>query len=57
MRVFHRRRSNSSVCIRPQKDSITALSKASPIVPIEGSSPESLARWVNAQEVNLGYEP
>jgi hypothetical protein len=26
MRVFHRRRSSSSVCIRAQKDSMTALS-------------------------------
>jgi hypothetical protein len=28
------------------------LSKQSPIEPIEASSPESLARWVKAQEAN-----
>ena len=51
-RVFHRRRSSSSVCIRAQKDSITALSSASPMVPIQGSSSDAPARWVDAQEVN-----
>ena len=51
-RVVHRWRSSSSVCMRAQNDSITALFVASPMVPIEGSSPDSLARWVNAQELN-----
>ena len=35
-----------------QNDSTMALSKQSPTEPIEGSSPESTARSVNAQEVN-----
>jgi hypothetical protein len=34
------------------KASITALSKQSPTEPIDGRSPESTARRVNAQEVN-----
>ena len=52
IRVRQRLRSNSSTCIRDQNDSIIALSKQSPTEPIEGSSPESIARCVNAQEVN-----
>ena len=52
IRVCQRLRSNSSTCIRDQNDSIIALSKQSPTEPIEGSSPESIARGVNAQEVN-----
>jgi len=42
----------SSTCIRLQNDSIMALSKQLPTDPIEGRSPESIARRVNAQEVN-----
>jgi hypothetical protein len=45
-------RSSSSTCSRLQKASMTALSKQSPTVPIEGTSPESSARCVNAQDVN-----
>ena len=52
MRVCQRLRSSSSTCIRDQNDSTIALSKQSPTEPIDGSSPESTARWVNAQEVN-----
>jgi hypothetical protein len=52
IRVRHRCRLSSSVCTRPQKDSITALSQQSPIDPIEGTSPEARARSVKAQEVN-----
>jgi hypothetical protein len=48
--VFQRFRSRSSTCIRLQNDSMTALSKQSPIEPIEGTSPESIARRVNAHE-------
>jgi hypothetical protein len=43
---------SNSTCILAQNDSTTALSKQSPIEPIEGTSPESMARRVNAQEVN-----
>jgi hypothetical protein len=32
---------------------MTALSKQSPTEPIDGSRPESVARRVNAQELNL----
>ena len=42
----------SSVCMRPQNDSMTELSKQSPIEPIDATSPNSCARRVNAQEVN-----
>ena len=35
-----------------QNDSTMALSKQSPVEPIEGRSPDRLARSVNAQEVN-----
>ena len=52
MRVRQRRRSSSSTCMRAQNDSIKALSKQSPTVPMDGTSPESWARWVNAQEAN-----
>ena len=43
---------SSSTCMRAQNDSMTALSKQSPIEPIDTASPASRARWVNAQEVN-----
>jgi hypothetical protein len=46
-----------SVCTRPQNDSITALSKQSPIEPIDGTRPESWARRVNAHEVEPGLHP
>jgi len=52
MRERHRCRLRGSTCIRTQNDSIMALSKQSPIDPIEGTSPDCRARWVNAQEVN-----
>ena len=52
MRECLRLRSSSSTCMRDQNDSTMALSKQSPTEPIEGSSPELTARWVNAQEVN-----
>ena len=51
-RVRQRCRSSSSTCIRDQNDSTTALSKQAPTPPIEGTSPDALARWLNAQEVN-----
>ena len=51
-RVIQRVRSSNSTCIRLQKDSMTALSKQSPTEPIDGSSPDSTARRVNAQELN-----
>ena len=51
-RVFHRRRSSNSTYIRAQNDSTTALSKQSPIDPMEGTSPESIARLVNGHDVN-----
>lgn len=51
-RVCQRFRSSSSACIRDQNDSTVALSKQSPTEPIEGSSPESTARWVNAHEAD-----
>ena len=51
-RVRQRRRLSSSTCMRAQNDSITALSKQSPIEPIDTARPASRARWVNAQEVN-----
>ena len=35
-----------------QNESMTALSKQSPTEPIDGSSPESIARRVKVQEVN-----
>ena len=38
--------------MRAQNDSMTALSKQSPIEPIDTARPASRARWVNAQEVN-----
>jgi hypothetical protein len=56
-RVLQRCRSNSSTCIRDQNASIMALSQQSPTEPIEGTSPESLARWVNAQEANWAAPP
>jgi hypothetical protein len=42
----------SSTCMRPQNDSMTALSQGSPTVPGEGSSPAFFALEVKAQEVN-----
>jgi hypothetical protein len=45
MRVFQRFRLSSSVYILPQNDSMTALSQQSLIDPIEGTSPDRLARW------------
>jgi hypothetical protein len=38
--------------MRDQNDSIIELSKQSPMLPIEASSPESLARLVKAQDLN-----
>ena len=52
IRVLQRLRSNSSTCMRAQNDSMVALSKQSPTVPMDGTSPDSRARWVNAQEAN-----
>ena len=52
MRVDHRFRFGRSVCMRPQNDSMAALSKRPPTVPREGSMPARRARSVNAQEVN-----
>jgi hypothetical protein len=49
--VLQRRRLSSSTCMRAQNDSTTALSKQSPIEPIEATSPDSLARRVKAHEV------
>jgi hypothetical protein len=43
--------SSSSSCIVPQKDSIIALSKQSPTVPIEASRPAVRRRCPNAHEV------
>lgn len=37
--------------MRLQNDSMTALSKQSPMDPIDGTNPESTARWVNAHDV------
>lgn len=51
-RVFQRRESSSSTCMRDQNASIIALSSQSPTDPIDGTSPDCLARSVNAQEVN-----
>ena len=44
IRVLQRLRSSSSTCIRAQNDSIMALSKQSPTVPIDGTSPDWWAR-------------
>lgn len=52
IRVRQRCRSKSSTCMRDQNDSIIALSKQSPIEPIDGTRPESSARRVKAHEVN-----
>ena len=38
--------------MRLQNDSMMALSKQSPIEPIDGTNPESIARRVNAHDVN-----
>ena len=43
---------SSSTCMRAQNASMTALSKQSPIEPIDTASPASRSRWVNAQDVN-----
>lgn len=53
MRVRQRCRSRSSTCIRDQKDSIIALSKQSPIEPIDGTSPESSALRVKAHDSRI----
>jgi hypothetical protein len=50
-RVFHLLELSSSVCIRAQNDSTTALSKASPTVPIDWARPAARTRWLNVQEV------
>jgi hypothetical protein len=55
-RVRQRCRSSNSTCIRDQNDSTTALSKQAPTPPMEATSPEALARWLNAQEVNCTSE-
>lgn len=52
IRVFQRRRLNSSTCRRPQKLSIIALSAAVPTAPIEGTIFAVRTRSLNAQEVN-----
>lgn len=50
-RVFHRFGFSSSTCIRAQSDSTMALSKQSPTDPIDGRSPDSCARRVNAHDM------
>ena len=50
--VDHLRRLSSSTCILAQNASATALSSASPTVPIDVISPLSWALVVNVQEVN-----
>jgi len=52
MRVRHFMRLSISVCMRPQNDSITELSKQSPIEPIDATSPDSWERRVKAHDVN-----
>jgi hypothetical protein len=52
MRVFQRRRLNSSTCMRPQNDSIMALSAGVPTEPIDGAMPASRTFWLKAQDVN-----
>ena len=52
IRVRHRLRLSTSTCIRDQNDSIMALSKQSAMLPMDGTSPEALARSVNAQDPN-----
>jgi hypothetical protein len=49
---FYFLRLSNSVCTLAQKDSIIALPYKSPIDPIDGTSPDCLARSVKAQEVN-----
>jgi len=39
--------------MRPQNDSITALSYGHPLAPIEGARPASRTFWLNAQDVKL----
>ncbi len=51
MQVFHRRLSSSPTCIRLENDSMTALLNGLPTDLIDGTSPESVVRWVNAQDV------
>src|SRR5579875_3778907 len=50
-RVSHFVRSSNSSCMLCQNDSIMALSKQSPAVPIEPSSPESRIRFPDAHPV------
>lgn len=52
VRVFHRFRLSSSICIEDQNDSIIALPGPSPTVPNEGSRPAERIFWVNTHEVN-----
>lgn len=52
MRVLHRLRLSSSVCILPQKDSIIALLEAIGDRSHRRHQPDRLARSVKAQEVN-----
>jgi hypothetical protein len=40
-RVRQRRRSSSSTCIRDQNDSIMAVAKQAPTLPMEGTSPDA----------------
>ncbi len=51
-RLFHLLAFISSACTRPPNASMTALSKQSPMLPIDGSSPAFFARSVNAQDTN-----
>ena len=45
MRDRHFFRFSISVCIRPQNDSMTELSKQSPIEPIDATRPDSTRLW------------
>src|SRR5215469_4731319 len=49
--VRHGWRLSSSTCIEPQNDSMGALSKQSPTVPIELTRPRRRTFWVKAHEV------
>ncbi len=53
-RVDHFFRFSNSICIAPQNDSTTALSYASPTVPIDWTRPDALTFWLNVQDVNCG---
>ena len=52
IRVRHFCQLSSSVCSRPQNDSITALSSPSPTDPMEGSKPAWRTRSLKLQQVN-----